>query len=223
MRPLHFPIDVPFNFLIETCCLLFSIVYLRKERRNYWHSLIWFMLAICLFEGTGWLIRITGGNNHWLYNFEMLLEVGFTGWLLNKIYQPIFNGKSWIISGFIIFLITYVVETIIRVKNSQYGIYNNISNIESAILFIIASGYYYYLLLKDEAYINLLRHPPFWLISGLFIFFFGSTVASTFFKELLSIHITKGIPIRFFVFIMLNGILYGCWIYAFKCKYRQTI
>jgi hypothetical protein len=68
-----------------------------------------------------------------------------------------------------------------------------------------------------------LQHPPFWIVTGLFFFNFGSIACNLFFDYLMVKIPKEYIPINYIIFTVLNFILYGCWSYAFICRYRQMI
>jgi hypothetical protein len=103
-----------------------------------------------------------------------------------------------------------------------FTIFHNYSWIFFSFSMIVACGLYYYLLLMDDEYINLGLHTPFWFVTGIFVYFFGSSVCTLLFKQLMRINIVEGISIRYLLFILFNFILYSCWSYAFLCKYKQT-
>ena len=212
---------VPITLIEEIICLAFSILWLSNKKAGYWQAYIWFMLATVIIETLGWLLSVyyPRQRNHWLYNIEMVIEVLFISWIFYRILQPLFNSKPWIVSGLAAFFISFLIEGI----PNRFVRYNSLTDSLAAVLFVIASGAYFSFLLKQEDYINLFRHPEFWVIAGMFFFYFGSTAANLLFQELMSYNIAKGVSIRFIIFPILNAILYGCWSYAFLCRYRRTI
>jgi len=208
----------PTTLLIEFVCLLFAIRYLKKDQ-SFWRSFIWFMFFITLIDGTGWaMATLYKQNNHWLYNIQLPVEVIYTGWIIHKIFASLINSKPWFFTGLAVFLLAYIIEGIYK----SYSAYAAFSSSLASVLFFVSSGCYFYLLLKQEEHIDLLKHPPFWVMAGIFFFYFSSTAVNVFFEELMKINIVKGIPLRFYIFTLLNAILYGCWINAFRCRYQQT-
>jgi hypothetical protein len=211
----------PITVFEEVACLFFAILWLSKKGAGYWAGFIWFMLFTVIVETIGWLLHIyyPKQHNHWLYNIEMIVEVLFLAWIFYRILQPLFNSKPWIITGLTLFFVSYIIEG----YPSRYIRYNYLTDSLAAVLFVIASGAYFYFLLKNEGYVTLFRHPEFWLVAGIFFFYFGSTAANLLFQELMTYNIAKGVSIRFIIFPVLNAILYGCWSYAFRCRYLQII
>jgi hypothetical protein len=208
----------PATLIIEFVCLICAFVFLKNINSYYWKSFILFMFLITLLEAAGWIIAaFYKQNNHWLYNIQLPIEFIFTSFCIYKIISSITNSKPWFLLGLSISLIFYIVEGVYKTFLS----YASVTSIFTSILFFVSSAIYFYLLLKKEEHIDLLSHPPFWIMAGIFFFYFTSIAVTLFFKELMTINILKGIPLRFYIFTLLNAILYGCWIKAFKCKYLQ--
>ena len=211
----------PFSFIIELLCFFCALYYLRHEKKGIWYWLPWFMLFTSITDGSGWLLSILypTAKNHWLYNLILPVTVLFIWWIFYNIYKPLYDSRIWLIVCLLIFSISYVVETI----NKGFLIYNFTTVTITGVLFVIASGWYYYLLLKQEEYLNLMHHPPFWIVTGIFLFYFGGTAISLFFEDLMKLNIAKGIPVRSFIAPVLNLAFYGSWAYAFRCRYQHTI
>jgi hypothetical protein len=212
---------VPITVVEEIVCLSFSVAYLRDKKTGYWHNFIWFMAVTVVIEIIGWILSLDFPRkyNHWLYNIEMVIEVLFVTWIFYKILQPLFNSKPLLISGLTVFFVSYSIECVTR----TFLTYNAFTDALAAVFFVIASGAYFYFLLKSDEYVKLFEHPEFWLVAGMFFFYFGSTAVNLFFDDLMNLNIIKGVSVRFIIFPVLNAILYGCWSYSFRCKYLQTI
>jgi len=209
--------NFPYTVIIEIVCLFFAITYLKKEK-GYWNGIMWFMLFTVITEMAGYCMRvILHYNNHWLYNFYLLAEASFMSWLLYKI--SIFNSKPLVITGLAVFVICYLYESI----HSDFTEYSSVSNSILCIYLTIVCCLYYYFLLKRDEYINVVKYAPFWIITGCFFFYFGRIGCNFFFEYLVAICNKYGVPVRYIIFIILNFILYGCWSYAFICRYRHTI
>lgn len=210
----------PSTALIELICFIFAVIYLSNDKDSFWRHLIWFMLAITLLDGAGWSMAVLlHKKNHWIYNIELPLEVLFIVWLFSNILKTYFKTRVWAVIVVSLFFILYTRDII----NSGFNEYADFTDTIAALIFVIASGIFYFYLLKEERYVELFKYPPFWLVTGMFLFYFGSTALNVFFDELMQLNVAKGIPLRYIIFTILNGILYGCWIYAFKCTYQQNI
>ena len=210
----------PTTLLFELICFLAALRFLRQEKKSYWYALIWFMLITTLLDGSGWVMAVIfKKHNHWIYNIEQPVEVYFIGWLFYRLYPPSFEKKLWLWSAAILFGFIFLMESYFY----EFKTYIDLSDSLAAAFFVIASCLYFYLLQKEELFVDLFRHPPFWLVTGIFLFYFVSTAVNIFFTELMQINILKGIYLRYIILTVLNGILYGCWIAAFRWRYLQTI
>lgn len=212
---------IPISIIEELICLVFSILYLRHDKDPVWKYMIWFMLITVLIETAGWLLSMAFPHqkNHWLYNIELLVEIPFVGYVLHTFLKPFLNSGIWVIAGSFLIAGSYIAESIYR----HFMIYNYFTNSLVSVLFVIAAGSYFFFLLKNDEYVNLFKHAPFWMIAGIMLFYFGSTIVNLFFAQLMKLFIAKGVPVRFIIFPVLNGILYGCWSFAFRCRYLQRM
>jgi hypothetical protein len=211
----------PWTFTFELICLIFAIVSLEKSpKEGYWHHFIPYMLFIVLLEGMGWslwvMFRI---KNHWLYNIELPVTGIFIAWIFYKELAVWGIKKQWFLLGLSIFGSVFIYESF----KTKFIEYNQWSAVVRAVLFIIASGVYFYHFLKKTDHIVLFKHPPFLLIAAIFLYYFTSTGATIFIKELSAIYIAEGVPLRHILFTFLNAFLYGVFAYTFRCQYRQII
>jgi hypothetical protein len=216
---LHFGV-FPFAETFEGLCLLSAVFYLRKERNNYWLWFIPFLTVTLVTELAGkFIAQYMHQRNVRLYNIYLLADILFVFWILYKSYPNQRKWRNWFIFLFIGLTILYSWESMVN----HFNRYNNLTDTVSSFVFVFLCGAYYYLLLKDESYHDLLKFPAFWIVSGLFLFNFGSTVIDLFSDELLDLYVLARISLRYAIIVFLMAILYGCWIYAFRCKYQETI
>lgn len=209
----------PFAIIVEFICLVFSLLYLVKEKTGLYAYFKWMLLLTVIVETVGYLMitYFHQKTNHWLHNLLMPVTTCFVFYVMHWLNRLYFNTKPWLIAGLSIFFMLYFYESFA----SNFKEFSSVSNSFVSVCFIIVCGLYYYYLLKQDEYINLAKHPPFWIITGCFFFYFGRTACNFFYTYLITIHQKNGIPIRYFIFIVLNFILYSCWSYAFICKYKQ--
>jgi len=212
----------PYFILLEIICFIISIFSIANKKSGWWKYFVWFLAFTILVEVAGYgIVKLSfqKESNHWLYNLSLPVEFLFISWALYKICIPTFNCKPVIISGLAIFVIIYIIESI----SSGFLEYSFRANsFASAWITIICCLYFYYLLKQDD-YIVISAHAPFWIITGCFFFYFGTTSCNFFYDYLKVINTNQNIPVRYIIFNVLNFILYSCWSYAFICKYRQTI
>jgi hypothetical protein len=206
---------------IELACLLICVAALSADRQ-WWRAFIWFMLLTVLTEAWGFLLYFhiyPGKSNEWVYNCYLPLEMAFKCVVLAKI-MKIYGIKSgWFTAGYAVFFLIWIYESF----QSGFMRYSGMANMSGSIMIIICCCLFYYQLLRATEYVDLPHYPPFWIVSGLFIFYFGSTGLNSFIVQLQRIYASTGIPIRFIIMVVLNFILYTCWSYAFLCHKRNRI
>ncbi|SJZ63600.1 hypothetical protein [Sediminibacterium ginsengisoli] len=211
--------NFPFNEIIEIICLLFAFVCLTNQKAGFWQWFRWFLLFTVLVEISGGILRKSlHYDNHWLYNLYLPIETIFKGLVLYRLCRNYFNVKVWLIAAFASFSAIYLYESF----TSGFREYSMIANNITSVSFIVISCLFFYYFLQKEEYVNIYMHPPFWVVAGLFLFYFGSTSCNIFYTYLADINARQNIPVRYFIFVVLNFIFYSCWSYSFLCKYRQT-
>jgi len=208
----------PVNLLIEIICLLFALLLLRKNA-GFWRYFKVYMFLTVLIETTGWLMRFHWKiSNQWLYNIFSPVQVLFLYWIFAKLYPGQAQRKRLMGICVLVFALVYLFECFYF----PFTLFYHYSWIVFSFLIIITCGLYYFFLLRDEPYIHLATDPSFWFVTGVFVYFFCSSVCTLFFTELVRINIAQNISLRYLLFIVFNFILYGCWSYAFLCRYKQT-
>ncbi len=207
------------NLIIEISCFTLALFFLKKEKNFIWKSFKFFLFVTCIIEICGLLIsKLTPEfSNHWLYNIFLIFEIAFNSAMFSLFINNYINSKPYMLLGLTIFVLTFLTETIYH----SIFIFNNLTSTISSIIFVLYSLYYFYLLIKDPKYYSLKSYAPFWWVTGTLFYYFGSTMCNLFFEELLSVKIT-GHHLRYYIFNLLNIILYSCWSYSFICRYYQT-
>lgn len=208
------------NQIIEFVALLIAYFCLRKKQAGWYRYSIVFLLIVVITECAGsYTYFVLHKNNHWIYNTYLPIEIGFKAWMLYKICQPHFNCKPLVLAGLAVFLISYLAESM----RSGFREYSTITNNLFSIWVVLVCFLYYYILIKTDSNISIVKHPPFWIITGLFFFYFVSTASNFFFTYLVDINKLDLVPIRYSIFMFLNLILYGTWSYAFICQHKNPI
>ena len=88
-----------------------------------------------------------------------------------------------------------------------------------SVQFVIFSLYYYYLQLKSDEYIILKHSSEFWWVAGTLLFYFANTTCDIFDDDLKSVMIAPlHQHLTYFIYKILNIILYGFWSYSFICR-----
>lgn len=208
------PITVFTGFVIALVCL-------SNKREQWYKTFPVFLFVVSLVEVFGNLIYFYWHrpNNHWLYNAYLPLQFSFISWVAYKICKPYFNSKPFLLTGLAVFIISYCIESF----RSGFLNYSSITKTIFSVWMIVLCFVYYYRFLQKEERLAIWSHADFWIISGLFFFYFVSTASNLFFDYLVNLNKDQLRPIRYTIFLVLNIFLYGSWSYAFICKYRQTI
>jgi len=210
----------PFVILIEISCLIFGILSLHKGSGK-WTYFKWILFLTVLKESFAYsmIAFLHFKSNHWFHNIFLPVDFIIINCILYYSCKKYFNCKALIIGGSVVFLIFYFYESF----SNGFLEYSVITSDVSSVYFVFICCLYYYYLLKQDTYINLLKDPVFWIITGLFFFYFGRTACNLFFTYLVAINKDSIKPARYIIFIFLNLILYCFWSNAFLCRYRQTV
>lgn len=210
---------ITINTGCEFICFLAAFIFLIKDKDTAWKLLIPYLLLTCVFEAAGvYMRKVAHIPNYNLYNVFLLFECGVTSYTFYSLYKPFKNTGKWLIAWYIIFMAIYLAELVMN----HFKLFVSITATVMSVVFVLASLYYYYLKLMDESFERLAFSAPFWWVSGALFFYFGSTTCNIFFDYLSQIKpINHQLSIRYYIFILLNIILYSFWSYAFLCRYLQ--
>ena len=204
------------NTVAELICFLIALLCLVKDNNLVWKSMIFYLFATCFAEIGGIYISGPGHltSNHWVYNIFLICEIGFTHLMYFYLLGKYINSKPVILTGLAILAILYSYETI----DHSFFVYNNLTYTIMSVIFVVYGLYYYYLLLKDDNYVMLKNFPDFWWVAGTLFFYFANTACNFFGNNLRSIILWDGHHLNYYIFRVLNILLYSCWSYSFICK-----
>lgn len=203
--------------IITFLCLSFAFLYLRKAK-DWWCLFIPYLICTVFTEAVGpYSTHKQIDNNYWIYNLFEPVYFSFILFILYKICMELFKIKIWMQVVSIVLIVSYLYESF----TSRFKGFSVLSYFFCNISITIICCSYYYHLLKQDDYIEIKKHAPFWIIAGLLFFCFGSTISYLFFNTLAQLNVKYGLPIRQIISVILNFILYSCWGYAFLCRYRQ--
>lgn len=209
------------NTVAEWICFLTALVCLRRDKDPVWRRFPFYLLLVCLVETGGIYLRaVLHAPNAPLYNFYMVAECFAITTFLYHLIKP-YGISKWVpIAWGAVFLAAWLTESF----SHQFGYYSPFTAALMAMVMVTGCLYYFYLVLRDDKYVRLSTHPPFWWVSGALMFYFGGIATYIFFQYLLEASSGEGIrfSLRYVIFKVLNVLLYGSWTYAFICRYRQT-
>ncbi|MFC4261371.1 hypothetical protein ACFOWM_00650 [Ferruginibacter yonginensis] len=209
------------NPLIEFIAAVIAVFFLSNKRVGWFAIFPVFLMLVVFFEIMGNVIFFYWHqtNNYWWYNAYLPIQFSFISWVIYKICKPYFNSKPFVLLGLATFISFYLFESI----QSHFVGYSNTTKTIFSIWVILMCFIFYYKFLQKEENLSLSSHPEFWIMTGIFFFYFVSTAANLFFEYLASYNKNQIRPVRYTIFLILNIILYGSFSYAFICKHKQTI
>lgn len=208
------------NTSLELGCLIVACIALRRDEDKVWRSLIVFLFLTCVTELSAIPVkkhyledRVHNYPNIWLYNILLIFQIGFTFGMFYDLLKKYIGKLPLIISGLVPLIILYFDE----LSNGLFK-YCNVTNTVMSILFVIYGFYFYYCLLNDEEYLDLKYSPAFWWVLGTLFFYFGRTTCNLIFGKFPMVKITATHTLVYYVYIVLNILLYSCWSYSFICR-----
>lgn len=216
---------IPFVQIIELFAAIAALVHLRKEKENPWQWFKCFLTFVFLVEFSAYLyglihflINDTKVKNYLFYKINLPVETVFHSWLLFSFTKQYKKLNRYYVSGLILFSALFFFE-ISQVPFDEYVIK---SDLFESLFLLVGCFLYYYYFLKEEHYVEIIKFAPFWIVTGMFFYHFVGFSITIFFEDLAFLNIKKlGIPLRRYVFIILNLIFYGSWVYAFKIRRKQ--
>jgi hypothetical protein len=205
----------PFIF-IDLACLISAVLLLRKNKVLFWQMATVYVLVVFITELGGIVLRKYDYTNDWLYNIFILVEAGFNSYGFYIFLKRYKEPRLLIACGLVLIFAFYIFDVITH----GFLKFNTLTTSVMTVMFNIYGLYYYYLVLKDKEHIELKTHAPFWWVTGAVFFYFGSIVSDLFFL-MFKFHKENLFPLRYYIYVVLNCILYGFWTYSFLCRYRQ--
>ncbi len=160
--------------LIESFCvvvpILFGVFYL-KNTYFYLRIIFFYCLMLLVMDLPMWYLAIQGSNNYIWTNFQEI----FSGIILiisfKYLKEKIPNKIIWLMTIFLVFGV--IIGFKILVTSSLIFVINRI-------IYIILSFIFFYQLLNKLQIDNLLKYPPFWIISGLMMYACGTLLIFVF-------------------------------------------
>jgi hypothetical protein len=207
------------NIFFEFVCLTAAIICLKEEKSIVWRLMLVLVAVTFVNESLARCVMLftASHNNQWFYNIYIWFEIVIIHIMFLHLFKHYFNFKLVFIAAVIILGLRYAYD----MYNKGFLWYSNITYTIMSVLFVLYSLSYYYLKFKDEEYVDLKFSPEFWWVAGNLFFFFGATACNLFNDQLDDVMLS-GHTLTYYVFRLLNFILYGCWSYSFICKKWQA-
>ncbi|MEJ8818777.1 hypothetical protein [Lacibacter sp. H407] len=203
--------------IAELLALVGACVFLLSEKAGYWRLFILFCVVLLLAELTGFYMRtVMVKSNHAVYNLLMPVQVAFFLFLFYRFHQSK-KLKKMIVAAAVLFLLFYFTESIVH----AFAAYNKYSRQYLSLVIVLFSCTFYFTLLQNDEVKNPLSHPAFWIVTGLFFYYFGSIVMFAFYEQVSKIKLAGNLSFYTLVIGYLSFILYGSWIIGFIWKKKQ--
>lgn len=208
------------NTICEFICAVIALICLRKDKALEWRLLVVLMIATFISETAGKIVFMNSvsKSNHWVYNIFILFQLVIMNFMFAYLFKRYAFFKKILISGIIILGLCYAFD----MYNEGFFKYSNHTFSVMSVLFVLYSLIYNYVQFQADQYVDLRFSPEFWWTVGVLFYFLGVTACNLFDDELYSImfydhHLT------YYIFRVLNILLYGFWSYSYICrKWRVT-
>jgi len=204
-----------FTTTIEILCFFVALLCLKKDNVPMWKYFSFFLLLTCIAELSGiYLKRNHHPYNAWVYNILMVFEFGFVNLMFREIGRRYAQTKTVIICGIILVAVFYALDMI------SHGIfvYNNLTYTVMSVILVIYSLVYYYSIMTGDNYVRIAYSAQFWFVTGCLFYYFGETACDLFYDKLQTVFITPLHTLTYYIYAILNVLLYGCWSYSFICR-----
>lgn len=197
---------------IQLMALISAINYWKSIKNTPHRVFLPLLIVVVIAEPTATLLKeVFSLKNYVVYNTLSVFSFSFYLYWFKRI-----KIKQWLVKlSWIIFVLAIAVSAI--TESFLYKIWN-IAWFTGAILVLLNSIVFYSELLNKKEVVKYTNLPEFWIVTGLLIYHIGF-LPMLLFKDYFDANtLYYRIPI-----LILNLILYGNIIIAFKCKKTQNI
>ena len=203
--------------IAELAALLAAVLFLFSKKADYWRLFVLYCAVLLLAEFAGFYMRtVLEQPNNVIYNLLMLLQAAFFLYLMYRFHQSVQVRKAIGIAG-LLFLLLYISESVLQ----EFSAYNKYIRQYLALAIVFFSCTFYFTLLKNDEVKSLLSYPAFWIVTGLFVYYFGTVVMFAFFDDVSKLKRSGNSYFYTIVMGCLSFILYGSWIIGFIWKKKQ--
>ncbi len=204
------------SVVTEILALIASFLCFGKKDARYLCTLPFYLLFVLSIEFLGYYYHSLKRPNYVFYNFLMLIQAIYFCFLFYR-FDIEKKGSTIILLLLLAFVITFLLEGI----NISFSAYNIYSRQALSILVLVLCFRFYYLLLKNDTISFPLNYPPFWIVTGLLVFYLGTVGLFAFYKQVSSIKLSGNNTFYDILMGTFCCILYGSWIIAIICQKKQ--
>lgn len=202
----------------EIVAFITAVFALPRRANTYWRLFIIYLFITILVEIIGFYYRFELQKpNYPFYNGYMIIQAAFFSFLFTR-----FNRTGWIKWLPALLLAAFTMFFIFEGISNSFSRYNGHSRQLLAIFTVLLSCLFYLSLLKDDNITKPLNYAPFWIVTGLFFYYFGSIPMFALYDKVSGIKLSGNISFYNLVMGSLSCILYGSWIIGFLWKKKQS-
>ena len=206
--------DVPYNYYFIALSMITAFaMFSRKGIPLYLRLFPYFLLVTFVTEILGWQLANEDKNNAAIYNFFSVAAFIFYSYL---IMQVIYSKKAKYIIRLVIIIYTVVSLFNILFIQKLDGFHTMTYSL-GCFLIVVESIYYFLELFQYPRFINLMREPAFWIVSGLLFFYTCTLPVLGVVNYLISFPMVIMSSLQQLI-IILNVLLYSLFTIACLCR-----
>jgi hypothetical protein len=153
-------------------------------------------------------------SNNWIVNIFTNVEFIFYSFLFFSFSSdPVYKKRIRLIAS--LFLLLALINILFI---QGYNRFHSYSFLLGSLMMIYFCCNYYLSLLKIQVYINLIRYPPFWIVSGLLFFYCGMFCYYTFYEAYAYRYFLEYYKLFNILTNIFNILLYSCFSVGFICQ-----
>jgi hypothetical protein len=210
--------------LAEVLVLATGIFTLANKRFGYWRLFLFYLSVTIAVEAMGFYLHFfLDKPNYQIYNIFLIVQAIFFSFLFSR-FQETRKMKVAVLAGlafFMLFLLGEQASILISTTPPKHHGYLWNTRIVLSVLVTVYAGFFYFSVLRSDSIRNPLKYPPFWIITGLFFYYFGSLPMFAFYEWVARIKLSGDLSFYSLVMGCLSCILYGTWIIGFIWRRKQ--
>jgi hypothetical protein len=201
--------DIRIDWIILLVAAISGFAIKSRQSFAYLKTIPFLLLLSLAIELVGRYYRIRSINNLWLMNIYSVIELSYFTYILYHILK-----KTFVLKLMVLIVVACLLDILFIHGLKTFHTY---SYTLSVLIIVYLCIYYYYATFKEAQVDNLLREPPFWVVTGLLIFYAISlSVAGV-------LNYIAELPQEMVLFsrnilLGVNGIFYFILIIAFVCQ-----